>query len=136
MLKPHDFAPKAEHAFNSRNMEMLLSLFSETFVYRDPNGESRGKEATRAREEALFSAFPDIQVEMTPVAWTDTALAMTAVMTGTFENAFSVGESVLPPNGQRFSFGFAAHIQIRDGLAVSEDVFYDRLNLLQALGQS
>lgn len=136
MLTPKEFVSKAEHAFNNRELDKLLALFSEEFVYRDPNGPSPGKEATRAREEALFSAFPDIRVKMTPFAWTDTTLAMTAVMTGTFEKPFAVGGQELSPTGQHFSFEFAAHFRLREGLAVSEDVFYDRMTLLHALGQS
>jgi len=136
MLLPKEFPSRAEAAFNNRDLDALIALFAEEFVYRDPNGEARGREATRLREENLFRAFPDIKVEMTPFAWTQTTLAMTATMSGTFKGEFVVGDRVLIPTGKRFSFRFAAHFRFEGGYASSEEVFFDRPTLMRTLEQA
>ncbi|MBM2297748.1 ester cyclase [Sulfitobacter pseudonitzschiae] len=135
MQIPFNFTERASAAFNNRDLDALLGLMSEDFHFADPMGETTGRAATRAREEALFTAFPDIRVEMSPVVWNARHLAMTAVFTGTFTGAFAMGGQLIPPSGAPFQFRFAGLFTFDDHHATSEEVFYDRVALMQALGQ-
>jgi len=124
----------ASRAFNARDLDALLALLSPDFLYVDPNGQARGHAETRAREQAIFDAFPDIRVVMKPLAWGDDALAMEAVLTGTHSGPFAYGGQIAPPSGRRIETRIAAHFTFSNGLAVREDAYYDRLTLLTQLG--
>jgi steroid delta-isomerase-like uncharacterized protein len=130
-----NYVEKATAAFNTRDLDELLTLLSEDIHYKDPMGEMVGREATRGREQALYDAFPDIRVTMTPFVCTDTKLALTALLEGTFRNAFNMGGHVIAPNGKPFSFKFAAFFTFEGGYVVREEAFYDRAELMQKLGQ-
>jgi steroid delta-isomerase-like uncharacterized protein len=132
---PFNFAERATAAFNTRDLDGLLALMSEDFHFVDPMTETRGHEGTRAREQALFDAFPDVTVEMSPVAWNDRHMAMTAMFTGTFTGPLAIGDRVIPPNGKPFRFRFAGFFTFNDTHATHEEVFYDRVTLMQTLGQ-
>lgn len=135
MRIPLDYTTKATLAFNTRKLDQLAALLAPEFHYRDPMGKMTGRDATLAREQAIFDAFPDVSVEMEPFAVTQDRLAMTALLTGTFTGPFVMGGHTIQPNGRPFSFRFAAFFQFDGGYAVREEVFYDRADLMQALGQ-
>jgi steroid delta-isomerase-like uncharacterized protein len=135
MQIPLDYAAKATEAFNTRKLDQLALLLAPEFHYQDPMGAMTGREATLAREQAIFEAFPDVRVEMEPFAATEDRLAMSATLTGTFTGPFVMGGHKIEPNGKPFSFRFAAFFQFDGGYAVREQVFYDRAELMQALGQ-
>ena len=135
MQIPLDYVTKATLAFNTRKLDQLATLLGPEFHYRDPMGEMMGRDATLAREQAIFDAFPDVLVEMEPFAATQDRLAMTALLKGTFTGAFIMGGHAIEPNGRPFAFRFAAFFQFDGGYAVREEVFYDRAALMQALGQ-
>lgn len=134
MQIPLDYTAKATQAFNTRQLDQLALLLAPEFHYRDPMGAMTGREATIAREQAIFDAFPDVQVVMEPFAATPDRLAMTALLTGTFRGPFVMGGHTIEPNGRPFQFRFAAFFQFDGGYAVREEVFYDRAELMQALG--
>lgn len=135
MLVPLDHATKATLAFNSRQLDKLAVLLAPEFHYQDPMGSMSGRDATLAREQAIFDAFPDVQVAMEPFNATTDRLAMTAVLTGTFTGPFIMGGHRIDPNGKSFRFRFAAFFLFDGQYAVREEVFYDRAELMQSLGQ-
>jgi steroid delta-isomerase-like uncharacterized protein len=128
------YAERASQAFNTRNIDALMALQAEDFVYADETGASRGHAETRAREAALFEAFPDIAVTMQLFAWTEDTLALDVTLTGTHTGPFAFGGQVAPPTGRRIETRMAAHFTFREGLAVAERAYYDRLALLAQLG--
>lgn len=136
MKIPLDYTSKATLAFNTRRLDQLGALLAPEFHYQDPMGSMTGRDATLAREQAIFDAFPDVSVEMEPFAATEDRLAMTALLTGTFAGPFIMGGHTIQPNDRAFQFRFAAFFQFDGGYAVREEVFYDRAALMQALGQS
>lgn len=135
MQIPLDYTTKATLAFNTRKLDQLAALLAPEFHYQDPMGAMTGRDATLAREQAIFDAFPDVRVDMEPFAATQDRLAMTALLTGTFTGTFIMGGHAIKPNGRPFSFRFAAFFQFDGKYAVREEVFYDRAELMQALGQ-
>lgn len=136
MRIPLNYTETATRAFNDRKLDDLVELLSLDFRYKDPMGDMTGREATRAREQAIFDAFPDVRVEMEPFAVAADRLAMTALLTGTFTGPFAMGGHTIEPNGAAFRFRFAAFFRFDGNFAVSEEVFYDRAELMRALGQN
>lgn len=127
---PNDYAERAAHAFNHRDLESMLALVCEDFIYLDGMGIQHGRESMRKRETALFEAFPDAQVTFTPFIVTDDRLALTAMLTGTFTAPLVLPGRVIPPHGRPIAVHYSAHFTFRDGLVSREEVFFDSAVLM------
>lgn len=132
---PNDYAERASRAFNRRDVEAMLALVSEDFIYLDGMGVQIGREAMRKRELALFEALPDAEVTLTPFMVADDRLALVAVLSGTFTAPLVLADRVIPPHGRPITTHFAAHFIFKDGLATHEEVFFDTAVLLPSYGQ-
>ncbi|WP_339547661.1 ester cyclase [Pseudomonas sp. RA_35y_Pfl2_P32] len=127
---PNDYADLAARAFNRRDVEAMLALVGEDFLYLDSRGIQIGRESMRKRETALFYALPDARVTLTPFMVTDDHLALTALLTGTFAAPLVLSGRVIPPHGQPITVHYAAHFTFENGLAVREEVFFDSAQLM------
>ena len=127
---PNDYAQRASSAFNCRDVEAMLALVSEDFIYLDGMGIQTGRDAMRKRETALFYAFPDAQVAFTPFMVADDRLALTALLTGTFAAPLVLPGRVIAPHGRHIAVHYAAHFTFKDGLAIREEVYFDSAVLM------
>lgn len=127
---PNDFAERAASAFNRRDVEAMVALVCEDFIYFDGMGMQIGRESMHKRETALLEAFPDAQVTLSPFAVGDDRLALTAFLTGTFTAPLVLPDRVIPPHGRHIAVYYAAHFTFRDGLAIREDAFFDSAVLM------
>ncbi|MGE8321471.1 MAG: ester cyclase [Pseudomonas sp.] len=131
----YDYAQRASSAFNSRDVEAMLALVSEDFIYLDGMGTQSGREAMRKREAALFEAIPDAHVTLTPFMVCDDRLALTAVLTGTFAAPLVLPNRVIPAHGRNITVHYAAHFTFKDGLAIREEAFFDSAVLMPLAAQ-
>ncbi|AZD61434.1 hypothetical protein C4K18_3463 [Pseudomonas chlororaphis subsp. aurantiaca] len=129
-IGPNDYAQHAANAFNRRDVEAMLALVSEDFTYLDGAGIQVGREAMRQREIALFEAFPDAHLILSPFAVGVDRLALTAMLSGTFAAPLVLPGRVIPPHGRFIAVYYAAHFTFKDGLAIHEEVFFDSTVLL------
>jgi hypothetical protein len=127
---PNDYAERAASAFNCHDVEAMLALVCEDFIYLDSMGIQTGREAMRKRENALFEALPDAQVIFSPFAVRNDRLALTAFLTGTFAAPLVLPGRVIPPHGRYITAYYAAHFTFRDGLAIREEAFFDSAVLM------
>ncbi|SDY27303.1 ester cyclase [Pseudomonas sp. NFIX28] len=127
---PNDYAQRAANAFNRRDIEALLALVSEDFTYLDSMGIQVGREAMRQRETALFEAFPDGHLILSPFAVGTDRLALTAMLSGTFAAPLVLPDRVLAPHGRFIAVHYAAHFTFKGGLAIHEEVFFDSAILM------
>jgi ketosteroid isomerase-like protein len=127
---PNDYAERAASAFNRRDVEAMLALVCEDFIYFDGMGIQTGREAMRKREIALLEALPDAQVIFSPFAVGNDRLALTAFLTGTFAAPLVLPGRVIPPHGRHITAYYAAHFTFRDGLAIREEAFFDSAVLM------
>ena len=132
---PNDYAQRASSAFNCRDVEAMLALVSEDFIYLDGMGIQTGRESMGKRETALFYAFPDAQVTFTPFMVADDRLALTALLTGTFAAPLVLPDRVIAPHGHHITVRYAAHFTFRNGLAIREEVFFDSAVLMPSAEQ-
>ena len=121
----NDFATRAANAFNHRDIEAMLALVSEDFVYLDGMGLQIGREAMRKREKALFDALPDARVTLTPFLVADDRLTLTALLSGRFSAPLVLADRVISPHGRPVTIHYAAHFTFRNGLAIREEAFFD-----------
>lgn len=133
---PNDFAERAASAFNRRDVEAMVALVSEDFIYFDGMGMQIGRESMHKRETALLEAFPDAQVTLSPFVVGDDRLALTAFLTGTFAAPLVLSDRVIPPHGRHIAVYYAAHFTFRDGLAIREEAFFDSAVLMPLADQS
>jgi ketosteroid isomerase-like protein len=127
---PNDYAERASRAFNRRDMETMLALVCEDFIYLDGMGIQTGREAMRKREIALLEALPDAQVIFSPFAVGNDRLALTAFLTGTFAAPLVLPGRVIAPHGRHITVHYAAHFTFRNGLAIREEAFFDSAVLM------
>lgn len=127
---PNDFAERAAIAFNRRDVEAMLALVSEDFIYFDGMGVQTGRESMHKRETAILEAFPDAQLTLSPFAVGDDRLALTGFLTGTFTAPLVMPDRVIPPHGRHIAMYYAAHFTFRDGLAIREEAFFDSAVLM------
>ncbi|CAI8948328.1 nuclear transport factor 2 family protein [Pseudomonas sp. MG-9] len=127
---PNDFAERAASAFNRHDVEAMLALFCEDFIYLDSMGIQTGREAMRKRENALLEALPDAHVIFSPFAASHDRLALTAFLTGTFAAPLVLPDRVIPPHGRHITAYYAAHFTFKDGLVIREEAFFDSAVLL------
>lgn len=132
---PNDYAERAARAFNRRDVESMLSLVCEDLIYLDGMGMQRGRESMRQRETALFEAFPDAQVTLTPFIVAGDRLALTARLTGTFAAPLVLPGRVILPHGRSITVHYSAHFTFRDGLVSREEVFFDSAMLMPSAEQ-
>lgn len=127
---PNDYAEHAASAFNRRDLQAMIALVCEDFIYIDGMGTQTGRDCMRKREAALFEAFPDAQVTLSPFAVCDDRLALTAILTGTFAAPLVLPDRVIAPHGRHITVRYAAHFTFRDGLAIREEAFFDSAVLM------
>ncbi|MFJ3448488.1 ester cyclase [Pseudomonas sichuanensis] len=129
-ITPSAYAKHASDAFNRRDLEALLALVSDDFIYVDSMGMQIGREAMRKRETALLEAFPDAHLTLTPFLVSDNRLALTASLAGTFAAPLVLPDRVIPSHGGHIAVHYAAHFTFRNGLVVSEEAFFDSAVLM------
>ncbi|MGB8921247.1 MAG: nuclear transport factor 2 family protein [Pseudomonas sp.] len=127
---PNDFAERAASAFNRHDVEAMLALVCEDFIYLDSMGIQTGREAMRKRESALLEALPDAHVIYSPFAVSNDRLALTAFLTGTFAAPLVLPGRVIAPHGRHITAYYAAHFTFKDGLVIREEAFFDSAVLL------
>lgn len=134
-VTPSAYAKHASDAFNRLDLEAMLALVSDDFIYLDSMGMQIGREAMRKREAALLGAFPDAHLTLTPLLVTDDRLALTASLTGTFSAPLVLPGRVIPSHGGHLTVHYAAHFTFRSGLVVSEEAFFDSAVLMSLTEQ-
>jgi len=130
------YAKRAEHAFNGRDTETLSALWAADIAYEGPGRERAvGRAASIARENALWTAFPDLRADLSRhFEASGDRLVIEGVMRGTHDGTLRLGELELAPTGRRVEMSFVAIFEFEGEVACRERVTWDRLSLLQQLG--
>ena len=120
-----DFAARWLPAWTGNDPERLASFYADDAFYSDPAIPDgvRGKDALTAYFRALLGRFPDWE-------WTNRKVAP---MEGGFLNFWHaripVGPKVIEADG-------VCTVQLRDGLITRNEVYFDRSELLAAIGEA
>jgi steroid delta-isomerase-like uncharacterized protein len=118
-----EFASRWLPAWTGGDPEGLLGFYAEDAFYSDPAIPAgvRGTEALRDYFSVLLGRFPD---------WVWTHRGSTPMERG-FLNHW---HAEIPVGGQTLSCDGVCTVQLRDGLIERNEVFFDRYELMQAIG--
>jgi ketosteroid isomerase-like protein len=126
-----DLARRDFEAFNARDAEAELSLFSPDVELVDPDTRRWGRQAVADFAHAWWEAFPDARV--TPER--ESALGPFGVVEGTFTGThvgtLHMAAGSLAPSGRMITNHFAAVYEVEGDLIVSRRLYFDRLVLLR-----
>jgi ketosteroid isomerase-like protein len=122
MIDPHDYPERALDAFNRRDLEALGALWAEDFRYRAPGEGTSTRAQSLARERRLFAEFPDLRAKLRSQLVQGERLFMEVTLEGTQR-----------ASGRAVRLDFAAVFQFEGGLARSERIYYDRVELQEQL---
>jgi steroid delta-isomerase-like uncharacterized protein len=124
-------------AWNCRDREGYLALYSEDCEVRTPGFTGRGREALAQVWEQQMTALPDNRVTVlrTSVGEGDSFAFEESVIEGTHTGPLQGGDgSVLPATGRHVSSAFCMVHEQRGGRLVASRLYFDPLELLAQLG--
>jgi steroid delta-isomerase-like uncharacterized protein len=119
-------------AANSRNMEKLLSLFTDECVYEDValGKVNHGKEELKAFFTSMWVWSPDVKIEEKSIFTAGDWGAAEWVMSGTHTGDLPE----MSATGKNFSIRGASIIQLRDGKVSRQSDYWNMASFLQQVG--
>ena len=118
---------------NEQDYDRLSEIVTEDFVWRTPaapDGEVRGRDATRAVMERITGGFPDFQAEPGDVFVDGNEGMSTIRFSGTHDGEFME----VPPTGQEFEFLGMTKVRVADSKLEEQHDVANMHALLTQLG--
>jgi steroid delta-isomerase-like uncharacterized protein len=126
---------KATEAFNAHDIEAFAQMLAEDVVSTAPGGMvSHGRAASAAFYGIWFEAFPDARADVHKLVITDDTAVEEGTFSGTHNGVFHTPMGDIPPTGKAVKGDYIQVLRYRDGLCVSANLMFDRLDLLEQLG--
>jgi steroid delta-isomerase-like uncharacterized protein len=124
---------QANKAYNSHNAEALAATYAEGATYSNPRaGKGLTGKAIAHYAKAVWTAYPDASVELITVGDTGGGLvALQWVLRGTNTGTLPDGT---PATGRTVTLPGASFTQVEGDEICSEQIYFDRQNLLEQLG--
>ena len=115
-------------AFNSHDIDKLLSFYTDDFVYEDvPFGKIiHGKEEYRAFTKEFVAGAPDIKMELKSIIVSGDRFCMESIVSGTHTGNWPN----LPATGKSFSSRGVSVGELRDGKIKQDTDYYDGSSLI------
>jgi steroid delta-isomerase-like uncharacterized protein len=110
---------------------VLDEMTDDCHYYMIPvvDGPINGKESIRAIHEGLIAAFSDMYIDVEEIIATEDTVAAKTVLGGR-----QTGEwDGIPATGKDVKLSTAVFFKIRDGMVVSESIYFDRREMLRQL---
>jgi steroid delta-isomerase-like uncharacterized protein len=119
-------------AWNSHDVERIISFFTEKGVYEDVAGGlvSRGKKEISKYAEMTFVWSPDVKFEMKSFFSAGDWIGSEWLMKGTHKGDIPG----LPATGKRFSIRGASVTELRKGKISRNTDYWNMLSFLQQVG--
>jgi len=129
-----DVVKEMHLAWNKHDAAKIASFYAEDCLYEnEPAGVSaKGREAVKAMAENVFTAFPDVKLEMKNVFASGNFTAGEMVMSGTHKGQ---APGAPPPTGKSFSVKLCAIIEFQWDLVKHNSVYWDMASLMRQTGQ-
>lgn len=115
--------------WNNRELNGLDAVLTDDFTRTSPSGNADGREAMKEAMQKLFTAYPDLAIELHKTQYFNDGAALHWQFTGT-----NTGPGDTPPTGKPVTLDGLTLLKTRDGKIASEDVRFDALNWFQQLG--
>jgi ketosteroid isomerase-like protein len=122
--------------FNAHDLDGFAQVLADDVVFRAPGGMSgHGKAACAEFFGSWFSAFSDAHVEVHAVHFLDDIAVEEGTFTGTHDGVLPTPGGAIPPTGRSVEVAYTQVLRFRDGKHVSFNLMFDRLQMLEQLGQ-
>lgn len=125
-------------AWNSRNIETVMTLFSpDVVIYQPSNPKPLDAAGSRAFFSMIYKAYPDFHVELTDVLVDGMKAVSVERVTGTWSGPYTdpVTKTVISGNGRTFDHPGAMLLTYRPDHKISEvHIFWDQLMVDKQLG--
>ncbi len=127
-----EFAKKQIAALNDHNIDDYLSRIDESYVLESETipGPIRGRDGARKALEMLFTAFPDLRLEIEQILASGDFVVSRYRVTGTHKGTYAG----IAATNKRVSIQGCGVAEIRNGKAVRNRVYADNATLFQQLG--
>lgn len=118
-------------AMNARDVDRCVSMMAEDFLINLSGvPQMRGTDIWRAGTQVLFTAFPDIRIEVEDIFAMDDRVAMRVRFRGTHTGPFQQ----IPPSGRPIDYVSNEIYRVADGRIAEEWIVSDMLTLLTQIG--
>jgi predicted ester cyclase len=136
-MAPIEVAKRHDDAFNARDVESRTTIEAPDIEVFMPGVALRGTDQVIQAVKGFWEALPDVRLQAeNRVAEGDTVVVQGRLV-GTHEGTFRAPPDLeIPPTGRSVNLPYAAVKRIKDGKLLSEQIHFDRLELLQQLGVS
>lgn len=122
------------NAFNAHDIDRFAGMLADDVVYTASGGISgQGKAACAQFFAGWLSAFPDARVEVHALYISDDVAVEEGTFRGTHNGVLHIPAGDIPPTGRQVSADYIQVLRIRDGMHISLNLIYDRLQLLEQL---
>ena len=126
---------KETEAFNAHDMGGFSALLADDAVFRAPGGLSgAGKQACAEFFGGWLSAFPDAHVVIHALHISGDVAVEEGTFTGTHQGVLRTPAGDIPPTGRNVTLDYIQVLHFRDGMSVSFNLMFDRLEMLEQLG--
>jgi steroid delta-isomerase-like uncharacterized protein len=127
-----EYAKQQIAALNARDLDGYVSRIDDSYVGQSETapGPIRGREGVRQHLETLFTAFPDLRIEIEQIIASGDSLVVRTRATGTHKGSFA---GVAPTNKSIVLQGCNV-LEIRNGKAIQGRLYADNATLFQQLG--
>ncbi|HEY8869447.1 MAG TPA: ester cyclase [Candidatus Limnocylindrales bacterium] len=123
-------------AFNAKDADAVVGNESPEIEFVLPGAITlRGRDQVKAYIEIFWRAFPDGQVSARQQIVTDEAAVTESDFSGTQTGTLSTPAGDIPATGRQVTLRQVAVQRVRDGLIVSEHLYFDQLDFMAQLGQ-
>ena len=135
MSSTKEAADRHLKAFNDKNLDEFVDNESPDIEFVIPGGVTlRGRDQVRDYMKVLWSAFPDMKVTPTyQVIAGDTAVTE-ETYSGTHSGTLRTPMGEIPATGRKVQGRQVAVQRVKDGLVLSEHLYFDQMEFLGALG--
>lgn len=122
-------------AYNAHDLDAVMACYCSRPAAVGPGGPVEGRSEVASYHTDVWHAFPDVRLTVWRKAVAGEAVAAVGVGTGRHTGPFllTTGE-VLPATGRRVSVRCCWFFLLEGGLIVSQQAFYDQLELYIQLG--
>ncbi len=127
----------ADDALNAYDVDRLIGLCSEDFVFEAPllPEPLKGPEAFGQFIGGFLTAFPDLHVETTRAFGQDDWVCVEHVTSGTHTGPMGTPDGqTIPPTNRKMRFEDVLVFRVKDNKITSRRLYFDQLGFMAQLG--
>jgi predicted ester cyclase len=125
---------KGTEAFNAHDIDRFAEVLADNAAFEAPGGvRGQGKRACVEFYGSWMGAFPDAHVDVHHLHIIDDVAVEEGTFTGTHKGFLRSPTGEVPPTGRSVKIGYIQVLRILDGKAVSFNLMFDRLSMLEQL---